>query len=229
MITDLTIFSAATIHSGSTTISPVQVDLYTAASDAQVITLNLKATSGLGVNPGASALLTVYYAFSNTDHDVGVVDVTKILQSDYFTWRWNNSLGGAREYNTARIPINAQYLYVWGNTTSILADTELIIGGKAINPVTRTVSAVATNAKISRAGLALAANANRVGFNIQNVGTNEIFVNLSLTPAIAATCSFILAGAADLDSGRGGSYQSTNYTGPVTIGGTGPQLLVTEY
>jgi len=89
--------------------------------------------------------------------------------------------------------------------------------------------AVNTPAIISTA-TALSANANRMGFEIQNVGTNPLYVLLG-TGASTTVYHKILKVATSATSGDGGVYSMLNgtvYTGIVTVAGTSPSYVVTE-
>lgn len=84
---------------------------------------------------------------------------------------------------------------------------------------------------IASASTALAANTARVGWTIQNLGTNALFV---LMGAGASTSVFhnVLKGGTAPDDGTGGSTgQETGvvYTGIITIAGTSPRYVVIEF
>jgi hypothetical protein len=77
---------------------------------------------------------------------------------------------------------------------------------------------------------AIAANPKRIGFTIENQGTNPLFVLLG---SGASTTVFhrILKGSAVQDDGSGDSLEQMNgvvYTGIVTIAGTSPRYTVLE-
>ena len=76
----------------------------------------------------------------------------------------------------------------------------------------------------------LASNPNRVGWWLQNLGTNTLFVRLG---ASASTSVFhcVLVGGGTNDSGTGGIITQTSgtvYTGVITIAGTSPRYAVLE-
>lgn len=77
---------------------------------------------------------------------------------------------------------------------------------------------------------ALAANADRGGFLIQNLGTNALFVKFGSGATTSVFHVVLKAGTAN-DDGTGGSYEQRDgliYTGIVTIAGTSPRYTVTE-
>lgn len=76
---------------------------------------------------------------------------------------------------------------------------------------------------------ALAANTNRNWFQIQNQGTNPLFVYFG-TGASSSVYHFILKASTGAADGTGGSFSSANcvYRGIVTISGTSPSYSVVE-
>lgn len=99
----------------------------------------------------------------------------------------------------------------------------------AITAIYRTAG-VNTPSIISSAGSVLANNPERKGWSIQNVGTNPVFVNLGGTASSTVFHFIIKGGSADSD-GLGGSVSQTNgtvFTGPITIAGTTPKVVVME-
>ncbi len=77
---------------------------------------------------------------------------------------------------------------------------------------------------------ALAANANRVGFTIQNVGTNPLYVLLG-SGASTTVYHINLKAATSSTSGDGGLLDMTSgtvYTGLVSVAGTSPSYVVME-
>lgn len=84
--------------------------------------------------------------------------------------------------------------------------------------------------EIASAAAALAANSGRLGFTIQNLGQNALFVLLG-TGASTSVFHVVLKGSSANDDGTGGSLSLMSgvvYTGPVTIAGTSPRYVVTE-
>ena len=84
--------------------------------------------------------------------------------------------------------------------------------------------------EIASAATALAANTERAGWMIQNLGTNPLFVRLA-TGASTTVFHAVLKGGTGADDGTGGSYSqfgATVYTGLVSIAGTSPRYTVTE-
>jgi hypothetical protein len=83
---------------------------------------------------------------------------------------------------------------------------------------------------IASAATALAANAARIGWTIQNQGQNPLFVLLG-SGASTSVFHIVLAAATANDDGKGGIYSQTNgavFTGPVTIAGSSPRYTVLE-
>ncbi len=76
---------------------------------------------------------------------------------------------------------------------------------------------------------ALAVNGQREYFQIQNQGTNQIYVYFG-AGASSTVYHFILKGATGAADGTGGSYASGSvvYRGIVTIAGTTPSYSVVE-
>jgi len=83
---------------------------------------------------------------------------------------------------------------------------------------------------ISSAATALAANPKRNAFQIQNLGTNPLFVLLGSGASITVFHQ-VLKGGTGNDDGLGGSFSmstGTVYTGIVTIAGTSPRYTILE-
>lgn len=83
---------------------------------------------------------------------------------------------------------------------------------------------------LSSAGTALAANPARIGFSIQNVGTNPLFI-LFGTGASTSVFHYVIKGGTGNSDGLGGSisfFGPTVYDGIVTIAGTSPLAVVLE-
>lgn len=96
----------------------------------------------------------------------------------------------------------------------------LAISSQSNNP-TQTVSTQAT---------ALNANTNRNGWQIQNCGTNALFVLLG-SGASSTVFHFILKGGTAANDGSGGTFTQMSgvvYQGAVTVNGTGQQYIVCE-
>lgn len=96
-----------------------------------------------------------------------------------------------------------------------------------MNP--RPTTAVNTPA-IASAATALAANPNRLGWQIQNLGTNPLFVLLG-SGASTTVFHAVLKGGTGNDDGLGASMSDTAgtiYTGIITIAGTSPRYTVLE-
>lgn len=77
---------------------------------------------------------------------------------------------------------------------------------------------------------AILANENRIGWQIQNLGINPLFVLLG-NGANSTTFHFVLKGGTASSDGLGGSVSQTAgavYTGIITIAGTSPSYTVLE-
>jgi len=90
-----------------------------------------------------------------------------------------------------------------------------------------TVSSAPT---IASAAQALAANVNRGGFIIQNLGASPLFVRFG-AGASTTQFNFVLRAGTGNDDGIGGILiinQGTVWTGIITIAGTTPRYVATE-
>lgn len=93
-----------------------------------------------------------------------------------------------------------------------------------------TSQAINTPAILTSAGTALAANTARIGWSIQNLGTNPLFVLMG-SGASTSVFHFILKGGTAPDDGLGGSlvfYSGTVFNGIITAAGTSPRFVVSE-
>lgn len=83
---------------------------------------------------------------------------------------------------------------------------------------------------IQSSATALASNTARVGWQIQNLGTNTLFVNLGGTASTSVFHMVLKAGTGQ-DDGLGGSVSQTTgvvYTGTITVAGSSPRYTVLE-
>lgn len=101
-----------------------------------------------------------------------------------------------------------------------MADTRAIIAPKAES----------NTPSIASAATAIALNGARGAWQIQNLGTNPLFVRLG---AAASTTVFhaVLKGGTGNDDGLGGSWGQSDgvvYTGIITIAGTSPRYTMME-
>ena len=77
---------------------------------------------------------------------------------------------------------------------------------------------------------ALAANTARIGFSIQNLGTNPLFVRLG-SGASTSLFHYVLKAGTGNDDGIGGilsMMEGVIYTGIITIAGTSPRYTTLE-
>lgn len=91
---------------------------------------------------------------------------------------------------------------------------------------TRTTTA----SGIASAATAAAANEARVGYLIQNLGTNPLFVKEG-SGATTSDFSYILSAGTANDNGTGGNYETVSeqcYTGVITIAGTSPRYNIIQ-
>lgn len=97
-----------------------------------------------------------------------------------------------------------------------------------MNPTVRTQNATVT--AVASATTALASNKARIGFVLQNLGTNPLFVKYG-SSATSSDFTVVLKGSSVQDDGTGGVLTAADtavYTGVVTIAGTSPRYTVTE-
>lgn len=97
-----------------------------------------------------------------------------------------------------------------------------------MNPTVRTKNS--NTPTIASAATALASNPVRVGFSIQNLGTNVLFVLLGDGATNTVFHYALRAGTAN-DDGTGGVLTVADtavFTGPVTVAGTSPRYTVLE-
>lgn len=83
---------------------------------------------------------------------------------------------------------------------------------------------------IASAATALASNTARIGWQIQNLGTNPLFVLLG-SGASTTVFHAVLKGGTGNDDGLGASIAQTSgavYTGLISIAGTSPRYTVLE-
>ena len=97
---------------------------------------------------------------------------------------------------------------------------------RSISPTT-----VANTPEIkTSAGVALAENRDRRAWNIQNLGTNALFVRLGGTASTTVFHRVLKAGTSN-DDGTGGSYGESAglvFGGEITVAGTSPRFVVRE-
>lgn len=101
-----------------------------------------------------------------------------------------------------------------------MADTQAIISTKQ----------TANTPSIVSAATALASNPARGGWQIQNLGTNPLFVLLG-SGASTTVFHAVLKGGTGNDDGLGASMSQNNgvvFTGIITIAGTSPRYVVLE-
>lgn len=88
----------------------------------------------------------------------------------------------------------------------------------------------ANTPSIASAATALAANPARGAWQIQNLGTNQLFVLLGAGASTTVFHQVLKAGTGN-DDGLGGSFSMSVgvvYTGIVTVAGTSPRYTVLE-
>jgi hypothetical protein len=85
-----------------------------------------------------------------------------------------------------------------------------------------------TSTIVTTAGTVLDRNDARADGLIQNLGTNPLFVKLGAS-ASASDFTTVLPGGSAADDGFGGSFPLGNYVGIVSIAGTTPRCVVSEF
>lgn len=80
---------------------------------------------------------------------------------------------------------------------------------------------------VTSTGDAIAANAARKSWSVQNVGTNPLFVRMG-TGASASVFHFIVKGGTADSDGGGGLLSDEVYIGVVSVFGTSPKFVVSE-
>lgn len=88
----------------------------------------------------------------------------------------------------------------------------------------------ANTPEILSSATALSANNARVGFSIQNLGQNALYIRLGSGASTTVFHTVLKAGTGN-DDGTGGSYSmeaGVIYNGIVTVAGTSPRYVVTE-
>lgn len=74
-------------------------------------------------------------------------------------------------------------------------------------------------------------NLSRLAWNIQNCGTNPLFVRLG-AGATTSLFHYVLKAGSGTDDGLGGTVGEgvgVVYTGPISVAGTSPRLVVMEH
>lgn len=92
------------------------------------------------------------------------------------------------------------------------------------------MSTANTPSILTAAGVALAANPVRGAWQIQNQGTNPLFILLG-TGASSSVFHAVLKGGSVADDGLGASMSQNDgclYTGVITVAGTTPRFTVME-
>lgn len=87
------------------------------------------------------------------------------------------------------------------------------------------------SASIKSTSVALSSNTARIGWSIQNLGTNPLYVLLG-TGATTSTFHVVLKGSTAQDDGSGGSVgqeQGVIWNGEITVGGTSVRYVPTEF
>lgn len=90
--------------------------------------------------------------------------------------------------------------------------------------------ATSNTPSIASAATAIAANSARIGWMIQNLGQNALFVRLAASASTTVFHIVLKAGSAN-DDGTGGTVSQLEgvvYTGIITVAGTSPRYTVLE-
>jgi hypothetical protein len=89
-------------------------------------------------------------------------------------------------------------------------------------------SSVTTAGVGTTSGTILEADSDRAEFSIQNVGTNPLFVKFGADASATNFNVVLAAGVADKD-GKGGFLSSDRYDGVVSVYGTDPKYVVSDF
>jgi hypothetical protein len=92
-----------------------------------------------------------------------------------------------------------------------------------LNPPT----AANTPSILTTAGTALAANADRKSWSVQNLDTDVLYVRLG-GAASTTVFHYLLKGCTVADDGLGGIIIDDSWTGLVSVTGTTPRFIVSE-
>ena len=111
-----------------------------------------------------------------------------------------------------------------GNRKEIAVDSS---GNLRIAEVGETITPTATPAIGTSAGTVLSANASRVRWYIQNLGTNPLFVRYGAS-ASTTVFHFVLNADSASDAGNGGKWTDNEWNGIVSVAGTSPRYVVWE-
>jgi len=97
--------------------------------------------------------------------------------------------------------------------------------------ITQPTKSTNVPAIVAVAGTAIASNVNRLGWQIQNVGSNALFVNYGGTASATVFHTVLKAGSGDSDGtgGSTGQMSGTIFTGTITVAGTTPKFVVLEH
>jgi hypothetical protein len=90
------------------------------------------------------------------------------------------------------------------------------------------VYANSSNGVKSGAGDAIQSNLSRTDIQIQNQGTNVLYVKFG-TGCTTTNYDLILVSCTAAADGKGGFYSNTGYTGIVSVAGTSPSYTITEF
>jgi len=93
-----------------------------------------------------------------------------------------------------------------------------------------STTSTANTPSIQSSATALAANTSRKAWQIQNVGTNPLFVLLG-DGATSSVFHAVLKGGSGASDGLGGSISQSSgvvYNGKITVAGTSPSYVVLE-
>jgi hypothetical protein len=119
---------------------------------------------------------------------------------------------------------------ITGSGSSLITINESAASISSIAKDNQTSIATANTPAIISSATALAANQNRHGWQIQNVGTNPLFVLLGSGASTTVFHAVLKAGTGASD-GTGGSISQTSgviYTGLISVAGTSPSYVVLE-
>lgn len=109
---------------------------------------------------------------------------------------------------------------------AILGYLAAIAEGVGNNP--SGVAANSSNGPKTGAGTAVLDNLSRTDVQLQNQGTNPLYVKLGLGCS-TVNYDVILQGCTIAADGKGGFYANSGYTGPISVAGSSPSYTITEF
>lgn len=194
----------------------------------QIIDLNVEGLSTLVIELTGTFVGTVVFEYTINNETwysltATVIDSTTTATGATATGKWKADVGG---YLRVRVRNTA---YTSG-TINIVTRAIENSGASISNGIENKVSSVNTPSILTDT-TGIPANSSRKGWMIQNVGTNPVFIRFGGTASGSVFHLILKGGSADND-GLGASYGQSEgviFTGLVSVYGTTPKYVVTEY